>query len=104
MNKSPPESFSGGLFFGKSAGKWPLFEKSGAKTFADLGLWRRNQHGPAGKFELCEKCSGRMNPLVLARASMVGRRPNHGEGDLDDANIVHHRSRRNRASARWGGQ
>jgi hypothetical protein len=26
--------------------KWPLFEKSGAKTFVPLGHWRCNQHGP----------------------------------------------------------
>jgi hypothetical protein len=26
--------------------KQPLFEKSSAKTFAPLGRWQRNQHGP----------------------------------------------------------
>jgi hypothetical protein len=26
--------------------KWPLFEKSGAKTFASLSLWHCHQNGP----------------------------------------------------------
>jgi hypothetical protein len=42
---------------GSKRRQWPLFEKSGAKTFAPLGLRQRHQHGPKEQSFFATFCS-----------------------------------------------